>query len=166
MTDDLFKLVQTTVDGVAEEYVTLVDQHVLVKRGLRPEQIVGKLGTPTSDGGKLDVDNFMPNVSFVDFLHDFIARTASEDQGLRAAAESGKVENLFVIDQRTATPEGQVPPEDILGAFVVKDGAISAADYQSNRGKHRILTSRGFFNLGPGAMQKLIDAQNALTDPA
>jgi hypothetical protein len=164
MTEDLFKLVSTAADGITEEFVTLVEPDTIREQGLRPEQIVGKLRTATADGGKVDADNFMPNVAFVDYLHEFVARTAAEDKGLIAAAESGKVENLFVVDQRAVTPAAEVPPEDILGAFVVKDGAISAADYQSNRGKHRLLTSRGFFNLGAGAMQKLVDAQTALSD--
>lgn len=164
MIEDLFKLVSTAVDGVTEEFITLVDPDTIREQGLRPEQIVGKLRTPTAAGGKVDADNFMPNVAFVDYLHDFVARTAAEDSGLVEAARSGKVENLFVVDQRTATPDGQVPPEDILGAFVVKDGAISAADYQSNRGKHQLLTSRGFFDLGAGVMQQLVDAQTALGD--
>ncbi len=164
MTEDLFKLVSTSADGVTEEFITMLDPDTIKAQGLRPEQIVGKLRTPTAEGGKLDAGNFMPNVAFVDFLHDFVARTAAEDSGLVAAAESGKVENLFVVDQRTATPDGEVPPEDILGAFVVKDGAISAADYQSNRGKHQLLTSQGFFNLGAGAMQKLVEAQSSLGD--
>lgn len=162
MAEDLFKLVSTVVDGVTEEFITMVDPAIIQQNGLRPEQIVGKLQTPTAEGGKVEAGNFLPNVAFVDFLHDFVSRTAAEDEGLVAAARSGKVENLFVVDQRTKDPEGKVPPEDILGAFVVKEGRITPADYQSNRGKHQLLTSQGFFNLGAGAMQQLADAQSAL----
>ena len=164
MSEDLFRLVVATVDGVTQQFVTLVDNDRIFEHGLQPEQIVGQLRTPTADGGQLTADNFMPNVAFVDFLHDFVARTAAEDSGLREAAASGKVENLFVIDQRTPTPDGNVPPEDILGAFVVRDGSITAADYQSNRGKHQLLTARGFFNLGPGAMQQLVAALSSSVD--
>lgn len=162
MSNDLFKLVSTSVEGVTEEFITMVDPDTVRDRGLRPEQIVGQLKTPTGAGGKIEADNFMPNVAFVDYLHDYVARTAAEDSGLVAAAASGKVGNLFVVDQRTANPEGNVPPEDILGAFVVKDGSISSANYQSNRGKHQLLTRQGFFNLGTGAMQKLVEAQISL----
>lgn len=165
MSDDLFKLVVATIDGATRQFVTMVDQDAVFEHGLRPEQIVGQLKTPTAEGGKVEADNFMPNVAFVDFLHDFVARTAAEDNGLLEVAASGKVENLFVVDQRTAAPDGNVPPEDILGAFVVRDGSISAADYQSNRGKHQLLTSRGFFNLGAGAMQRLMDALSAPPAP-
>lgn len=165
MSDDLFKLVVATIDGAPQQFVTMVDQDSIVEHGLRPEQIVGQLRTPTAEGGKVEADNFMPNVAFVDFLHDFVARTAAEDKGLLEVAASGKVENLFVVDQRTAAPDGNVPPEDILGAFEVRNGSITAADYQSNRGKHQLLTDRGFFNLGAGMMLRLADALSSPASP-
>ncbi len=157
--DDTFKLVTASVDGVTENYVTMIDPEVVFERGLQPELIVGKLQTSIADGGQLEPENFLPNVSFVDFLHEFVANSACKDSGLVEAAESGRFEHLFVVDQRTASPAGEVPPEDIIGAFAVKDGKISAETYESNRGQHKLLTDKGFFNLGEGAMASLREAQ-------
>jgi hypothetical protein len=54
---------------------------------------------------------------------------------------------VYVIDQRTRTPQGAVPPEDIVGRFEVKGGQVVPGSYRPSP-KHMILSSCGFFELG------------------
>jgi hypothetical protein len=60
-------------------------------------------------------------------------------------AEAARLGNgwVYIIDQRTPTPGGQVPPEDIIGAFEVKDGDILPGSYRASP-NHMILSPNGF----------------------
>ena len=66
---------------------------------------------------------------------------------------------VVVIDRRTPTPEGAVPPEDIVGAFVAEDGKVGAYMASPN---HRLLTEQGFFRLGDRLEDHLRQALAAL----
>ena len=157
-----FRVAVVRNNGVDQNVVTYIDHDLIFERGLLPEWIVGVLHKPLGDGGELVPENFSRNSVFVDFLHRFVAETASQDENLLAAAKSGQNENLFIIDQRTATPQGEVPPEDIVGAFVVESGTISSSTYKANRDNHRILSDRGFFDLGDEMMGALRAAATRL----
>jgi hypothetical protein len=128
--------------------VTLVPAAVAFSKGLVPEAIVGQLLRLMKDGGSVTPDNFARNPVFVELLHTVVARECPKTA--RCVAEAKSIGNgyLYVIDQRTPTPDDAVPPEDIVGAFEVKDGAVTPASYKANP-NHRILSSRGFCRLGP-----------------
>ena len=79
-------------------------------------------------------------------MHEVIARESPELPTCRDEASRIGDGLLYVIDQRTATPDGAVPPEDIIGAFEVKGGAIPVRSYRPNP-NHRLLSQRGFFRL-------------------
>ena len=160
---DFFTTIVVSKEGVHQNYVTYIDHDTVFEQGLMPEWVVGELQKPSAEGGELVPENFRPNSVFVDFLHQFVAETASRDENLLAAAKSGQFETLFIIDQRTATPQGDVPPEDIIGVFVVEGGTISSSTYRANRDHHRILTDRGFFNLGTEMMDELRRTAGNLT---
>ncbi len=157
-----FNVYSVRNDGRAATHVSLLPHEISFESGLPPECIVGELITPVGEGGELEPENFARNSIFVDYLHDFIARTASRDPGLVEAGRSGGLPYLYLIDQRTPTPHGEVPPEDILGAFRVENGQISEASYEGNRQNHRILSHRGFFNLGEAMMAELISEQERI----
>jgi hypothetical protein len=101
-------------------------------------------------------DNFGRNPVFVDFLHQFIAVHAPASPEIQAAASEQRTGWIYIIDRRTPTPEGRVPPEDILGGFEVSQGRIVPASYRANPA-HRILSSSGFFRLGPELEALLIE---------
>jgi hypothetical protein len=159
---DFFTVAVVPNDGADQSLVTYIDHDLIFERGLLPEWIVGVLHKSLGDGGELIPENFSQNSVFVDFLHRFVAETASQDRNMLAAARSGQHENLFIIDQRTATPQGDVPPEDVIGVFMVENGTISASTYRANRDNHRILSNRGFFDLGEEMMGALQAAATSL----
>jgi hypothetical protein len=75
-----------------------------------------------------------------------IARHAPDNPDLKAAAARQGQGYIVVIDRRTATPGGSVPPEDIMGVFEVKDGSVVPGSYRASP-NHRLLTADGFFQL-------------------
>ncbi len=135
-----------TPDGV-KDYVTCLPQEQVFAHGLPPEAILGVLLRPLGEGEAITPDVFARNRAFVDFLHAVVARRAPGLPGLRAEARRQGDGWVYIIDQRTRTPQGPVPPEDIVGVFAVKGGEVVPGSYQRNP-NHRLLSADGFFRLG------------------
>jgi hypothetical protein len=100
---------------------------------------------------------------FVDFMHGVIARRGPELPGLVAEAQRQVDGWVFVIDQRTRTPQDAVPPEDIVGVFEVKDGRVVPDSYRASP-NHQILSADGFFRLGSELQPCLLAELAALTE--
>jgi len=66
----------------------------------------------------------------------------------------------YIIDQRAHTTNGSVPPENIIGAFEVKEGELLPESYRRNP-SHLILSPDGFFNLGAELQKCLVEELSA-----
>jgi len=128
------------------DYVTCLDREAVFRRGLSAEAILGMLRRPLDDGQAIDPANFTRNPAFCDFLHRVIAERGPELESLAHAARAQGDGLVFLIDQRTPTPDATVPPEDIIGAFVVRGGVVIPGSYTPNEG-HQVLTQAGFMRL-------------------
>jgi hypothetical protein len=142
-------------------YVTLASPDAAFNRGLAPEEIVGVLLMPPKGGERITPDNFARNKAFVDFMHDTISTCAHTLSELAASAKRQGEGWIYILDGRTPTPNGTVPPEDIIGAFQVKDGQLVPASYQRNS-NHTILSERGFVRLDGELMERLLAALSRL----
>jgi hypothetical protein len=99
-------------------------------------------------GDAWSLEAFRPNRVFVDFMHEVLRTFGPDDPGLqRAAAEQGDG-FVAILDGRTPTPQGAVPPEDIIGGFDVRDGRIVPGSYRASP-NHRVFTARGLVQLPP-----------------
>ncbi len=117
--------------------------------GLAPEAVLGALH-PGADGSyALRPDNFQQNTTFVQFLHRLVADNIGTVAAARREAQRRGRGNLFVLDHRTPYPDGQVPPEDIIGALPIQRGVLLPGEYYQPNPDHRLLTSNGFFLLAP-----------------
>jgi hypothetical protein len=143
-----------------KDYVTLLPPDIAFAQGLAPEAIVGVLSRALGPGERITPETFARNRVFVDFLHDVIARHASSQLGCQDEAKRLVNGWIYIIDQRTPTPHGPVPPEDILGALQVKDGQVEAGSYRRSP-KHLILSTNGFFRLDTGLHQCLLQELKA-----
>jgi hypothetical protein len=135
-----------TPEGLKHYVSFLPGEHVFA-RGLVPESIVGVLLRPLEPGEAITSAVFARNRVFVDFMHDVIARRGPGVPGLIAEARRQRNGWVYVVDQRTQMPQGLVPPEDIVGAFEVKDGEVVPGSYRRSP-RHVILSADGFFQLG------------------
>jgi len=135
-----------TPEGV-KDYITYLDEPQIFAKGLAPEAIVGMLLRPLTAGESITSDVFARNRVFVDFMQSMIARRGPTLPGLIAEAQKQVVGWIYVIDRRTPNPQVGIPPEDIIGVFVVKDGEIVPDSYQPSS-KHLTLSTSGFFQLG------------------
>lgn len=138
-----------------QDLVSLLSPEDAFEGGLPPEAIVGVLRQAIEDGGEVTPSNFVANQKFIDFLHVFIAQSVPMNPAVQEqAAESDGY--IYIIDHRTPSPEGEVPNEDIIGAFKIVDGRISGKSYEP-MGTHLLLTDNGFFVLDDMSMDMLTD---------
>lgn len=142
-------------DGFAA-YVTLTPMGEPSKRGILPQEIIGQLVDPNVPDGDIKPENFARNRAFVDFMHAVIKKHGPSIPGLISEAHRQGNGWVMILDRRTPTPSGAVPPEDVIGAFQVQDGQIIRDSYQGNP-NHRILSQQGFFQLEPTLQQHLLD---------
>jgi len=137
----------TKTPGGLREYVSCLPHEHVFAHGLAPEAIIGVLLRKLKPGEAITPEVFARNRVFVDFMHEVIARRGPELPGLIAEARLQREGWVYIIDQRTRTPQGEVPPEDIVGCFQAKDGVVIPASYQRSP-RHLILSADGFFQLG------------------
>jgi hypothetical protein len=94
-----------------------------------------------------DPRHFVENKEFVQYMHTIIAEKGFNLPSLKDAAKQRINGYLYIIDLRT--PEGimgNVPPEDIIGAFKVENQQLVNNSYWRN-GSHKILTENGLVKL-------------------
>lgn len=130
---------------------------------LSPHQIQSLGGLPAEaiaggfEGETTSVDAFRQNRVFVDFMHQVIRAAGPKDPGLQAAAHAQGDGWVYIIDLRTPEgPNGRVPPEDIIGAFEVRNGRIIAGSYQPST-THRVYTQNGLVCLPPSLLRAFVD---------
>jgi hypothetical protein len=155
--NDYFTVYNLGLPGQDRDVVAIVSPDVALTEGLPSAAIVGQLLTPRNRGGQLEAANFAVNPTFVDFLHRFVAERVPQEEGFVQAAARQGTGNIFVIDLRTPTPEGPVPPHDIIGYFRIEGGKVVVSSYAANAARHRILSEAGFFRLNPLLMDRLRD---------
>ena len=158
MSDPPLYICCTNTSEGTKDYVTLLSPAITSSLGLIAEAIVGTLLKPLLPGKRhVTPDAFAYNGAFVDFMHEVIIREAPKQPGAQAEAKRLGEGWIYIIDERAGARGTAAGPEDLIGAFKVRDGQIVLESYSPNRG-HRILSERGFFKLEAGLLKLLIQA--------
>jgi hypothetical protein len=139
-----------------QDVVSLLPHDIVFASGLAGEVIVGGCKQLLEKGDSITDANFRPNRRFLDLLHDVIATEAPTLPDFQAEARRQHTGWIYVIDARTPTPAGEVPPYDIIGAFEVINGTVVQQSYQPND-NHRLFSSDGIFKLEPRLHEKLME---------
>ncbi|MFT3683593.1 MAG: hypothetical protein QM783_01495 [Phycisphaerales bacterium] len=145
-----------------KHYLTLLPPDLILSKGLLGEAVIGVLLRPLDPSETITPEVFAPNGTFVAFMHEMIAKHTPDDPACKAEAKRQGNGWIYVIDGRTKTPQGEVPPEDIIGAFKVASGEIVPGGYQPNS-RHLLLSSDGFFRLSPELYTQLVEELRART---
>jgi hypothetical protein len=138
-----------------KQYLTPLPTDVAFSRGLIREAIVGEAPRPLGPGEPVTPANFVPNPAFVRLMHDVLARHAPHDAACNAEAKRQESGWVYILDGRTKTPQGAVPPEDIIAALPVENGEFVPGAYRLNA-RHALLTNDGFFRLPPCLHEQLL----------
>lgn len=145
MKQDLIKIYTVRTPVGLQNIASLISQEIAFERGLLPESIIGYF-VKEINIEELNPNDFIRNSLFVKFLHHSIAEFAPFIKSFQASAQKLINGWVYVIDKRTPDPCGNVPPEDIIGAFEIRKGAVIEGSYKPND-NHRILSQKGFFRL-------------------
>lgn len=144
---------QVQINGNVQNLVSFLSTQETSKYGLPSEAVVGSI-PPTAE--EVTLNNFQVNPVFLDFLHTTITKYAPALSSFQAEARQRQDGWVYVIDRRTSTPQGQVPPEDILGAFQIHKGKLIPGSYKRNT-NYQLLSKNGFFHLDSEIYQKMLD---------
>ena len=137
---------------------SFIPPELVFQGGLPNEAVIGFW-----DAEPDSVLDFRENPAFVELMHAVIAKAGPTDPRLRAAAEEQQAGHIYVIDLRTPDgPQGEVPPVDVVGGWVVDGGVIVPGSYQANP-NHRLMTRDGESRLPPPLQQALVDELIRLT---
>jgi hypothetical protein len=133
--------------------VSVLAPDLVFEHGLCPEAVLGLL---RGEGGQaITPDRFLQNSVFVEFLAGVIGQHIVEVANLVRHAEQQGDGHIYLIDGRTSTPDGEVPPADVIGAVAARAGRLEPGSYLHNP-NHRLLTADGFFRL-PTELEAVLD---------
>jgi hypothetical protein len=130
---------------------------------LSPDQIDPQAGFPSKaicghfSDGNIDSLHFIENKAFVDLMHSVIADHGPKLTSLSYETKRQGTGYIYIIDLRTPNGiMGNVPPEDIIGAFKVENGKVVENSYHRND-KHKIFTKYGLVKLPKDFLKLTID---------
>lgn len=146
---------RVSVNGEPRDYVSVLPPETARAMGLPNESIVGVL-LRRGDDGEPVLESFSGNPAFHELLNEVVGRYAPDEPALREQAGRVGSGYVYVIDGRTPDPRGDVPAEDVVGAFQVRDGQVVREPYLPNP-RHQLLTRNGFFRLSDTLNQRLLD---------
>ncbi len=152
-------MIYTTTQG---NYLSLLDPSHAITHGLPTEALIGEVLVIEPGVNAVRPDNIRVNRVFVDFMHRVIAQYAPTLPDFQAGARHQHEGWLYILDARTPTPQGEVPPEDILGAFEVRQGRVVPGSYQPSS-KHQIVSERGLVRLSSELRDCLLFELDRLT---
>jgi hypothetical protein len=155
-TDGSFYVYRVQSPEGSRDVISLLAHDLVFASGLAEETIVGACTQPIENGDPITEANFQPNEHFLQLLHNVIAAEAPKLPDFQAEAKRQGAGWIYVIDARTPTPAGEVPPHDIIGAFEVRDGIAVQSSYQPNS-NHQLFSSHGIFQLERSLHDKLME---------
>jgi hypothetical protein len=134
-----------------QDIITVAAIDIFQKHGIAAELIFGSLNKLTNIEDPADnpeagfgPENFSANPAFKTFLHSSIAKHVPDLPEYQHQAQDLQNGWLYLIDGRASNSDEFVNPQDVIGAFFVRNGAMKSNWYRRNS-RHRLYTSAGFF---------------------
>jgi len=145
MSDELkINIIEVIVDEESKFYCTFVSSEMVFKYGLSEKVIVGEVNK--LENGEFDfTSGFRANPAFKKTIFDFSRNEMFKDENLINSAIKQQEGWVYIIDQRTKTPEGEVPPYDVIGGFKVENKELKGFNENPN---YQIKSINGFTDLG------------------
>lgn len=140
-------IIAAEMEGRTQHFYTLAPIELIQAKGLMSAAIVGTVDTPEA-GEPLDrlmSRSFRGNSDFHDTIHSFLSGFVPGNPAFLNRAREQGGGWIYIIDQRTPSPGGDVPMEDIVGGFEIVDGR--PATYWANP-DHQLFNEKGLFDLG------------------
>jgi hypothetical protein len=151
------------LENKTQKVISLLSPQEIADSELPSQGIIGTLTECETQSEQISWENFISNPNFIDFFHHIIIRFAPSIPEFLTEAKRQNNGWIYLIDARCPDLTGSVLPEDIIGAFELKEGEIIAESYQRNN-SHLIFSQHGFFKLPPILQKHLIEETRQLID--
>ncbi len=148
---DGYYIYDTVVEGRHRYFASLLPHDRGFTTGLPSEAIIGEF---TSGPETLTPNAFQQNPEFITFMAYAIGKHASTCPGLIAETRRQQNGFVYILDNRTPTPDDAVPPEDIIGGVEIANGKMLRFHGSPN---YQLLTDNGFMQLDPWLKNRLIE---------
>jgi hypothetical protein len=136
-------------------YLSLLRPAIGFSLGLPSEALVAELRPEAGEPATLLPGDVRVNAVFVAFFHEVLSRYAPTLPEVVAEARRQVVGWVYLIDARSPTPQGEVPPEDIIGCVEVRGGEVVPGSYVGSP-SHQVVSERGLFRLPPSLHAALL----------
>jgi hypothetical protein len=121
--------------------VTWLNPQIVSQIGLPKDSICGFLAESNE---AVVPEHFTEYANFVEAIHEICKEDV--DQQLIEFASRTAEQSVALIDQRSLDINAEIPAEDIIGTYQIKNGLVQK--YVPNP-SYRLVTSRGCFQLTP-----------------
>lgn len=150
-----FSIIRARIDGEFKDLLTYLPTEKIFQEGLDPRAIIGGFINPIVNlespeeiltAPMINPQNFGRNPVFFEHLQSLVAIEVPKIPQFIEGARQQSDGFLYIIDARTPDPDGDIPLEDIVGAFELRSGKITTESYEPMQSYH-IMTEKGLFNL-------------------
>jgi len=162
---DLTLVPKGVFDFAGEDYLKANEKAVVVS-AISPNQalkngLIGKLvlGVLDPNSRKISERTFIQNREFRLLVQQLAA--IGDEPGLKKYISTQNPEFVAAIDQRTANPMGNVPNEDIIGFYIIKNGKIDSFNQNKN---YKLVTKDGVAKFTPGVVKQLQELINRASE--
>ena len=136
--------------GEANVMSLLAPEDINRLKGLPPVAIAAAYNTPQPP------DRLAGNPSFLQFMHNVIARYAPAEPTIQTAAQQKGEGQIYLADANSPQArQGTFPPEDIIGVLNVKGGRCIVGSYAPNPNYLVFRRGRGLVRL-PGPLHEAL----------
>lgn len=133
---------QTEADSSIKIYLSLFNQEEVKSYGLPPKAIFGVV----KDNNKpITFDNVMVNDRFLWIFHKVIKERYAHRPDVQAQGDKQVNGIIYVIDNKCKNRQN-IPLQDIIGWFPVKEQLILTEDYKPNP-NYQVFNADGIFSL-------------------
>lgn len=133
---------QTEADSSQKIYLSLLNSEEIKAYSLSPKAIFGIV----KDINKpITYDNVIINEKFLWVFHKVIKDRFGNRPDVQAEGDKQKNGQVYIIDNRCKNRQN-IPTQDIIGWFPVRDQIILTEDYRPNP-QYQIFTADGIFSL-------------------
>ncbi len=133
---------QTEVDSVQKIYLSLLNSEDIQIYSLTPKAIFGVVRDINKP---ITYDNVIINEKFLWVFHKVIKDRFGNRPDVQAEGDKQKNGQVYIIDNRCKNRQN-IPVQDIIGWFPVREQIILTEDYRPNP-QYQIFTADGIFSL-------------------
>ncbi len=132
----------TEADSSQKIYLSLFNQTEVTSYGLPPKTI---LGVVKDINNPITFDNVIINDKFLWIFHKVVKERFAHRPDVQAEADKQKNGQVYIIDNRCKNRQN-IPPQDIIGWFPVREQIVLTEDYKPNP-SYIVFTGDGLFSL-------------------